>query len=49
MPKKELKFYDLKNRKSFKSSNYKIVTKNKRKFAVCKAPSGIDAWRIIGK
>lgn len=44
-----LGFYDLKSKKKFKSSNYKIVTKKKRRFAVAKAPSGIDSYRIIGK
>ncbi len=48
---KKLKFYDLKKRKSFFSSNYKIVTKlvrgKKRNFAVAKSPSGIESWRII--
>lgn len=47
----KLKFYDLKGKKSFMSDKYKFVTKNvrgkKRKFAVAKAPSGIDAWRIV--
>jgi len=45
----ELAFYDVKGKKKFKSSNYKMVTKSGRKFAVCKAPSGIQAWRIVGK
>ncbi len=48
---KKLKFYDLKKRKSFFSSNYKITTRlvrgKKRKFAVAKSPSGIDSWRIM--
>ena len=48
----ELSFYDLKAKKKFKSSNYKIVTKkvngNSRRFAVAKAPSGIMSWRILG-
>lgn len=44
-----LKFYDVKGKKSFKSSNYRMVTKKGRKYAVCKAPSGIEAWRIVGK
>lgn len=45
----ELSFYDVKGKKKFKSSNYKVVTKKGRKFAVAKAPSGIDAYRILGK
>ena len=47
----ELSFYDMKGKKKFKSSNYKIVTRKvrgkDRKFAVAKAPSGISAWRIL--
>ena len=45
----ELKFYDLKGKKSFITDKYKIVIKKGRKFAVAKAPSGADAWRIVGK
>ena len=44
-----LKFYDVKTKKKFTSNNYNIVKKGKRKFAVATAPSGIKAWRIIGK
>jgi len=47
-----LKFYDVKAKKSFYSDRYKLVVKRtrsgNRKFAVCKAPSGIDSWRIVG-
>jgi len=45
----ELNFYDVKGKKKFKSSSYKVVTKKGRRFAVAKAPSGVDAWRILGK
>ncbi len=45
----ELSFYDLKGKKKFTSSNFRIVTKKGRRFAVTKAPSGIEAWRIVGK
>jgi len=45
----KLNFYDLKAKKKFTSSNYKIVVKKGRRFAVTKAPSGIMAWRIVGK
>ena len=44
-----LKFYDMKGKKAFTSSNYQIVVKKGRKFAVAKAPSGVDAYRIMGK
>ena len=42
-----LTFYDLRTRKSFTTSSYRTVTKNGRKFAVAKAPSGGEAWRIV--
>lgn len=44
-----LSFFDVKGKKKFTSSDYKIVTKKGRRFAVAKAPSGIDAYRILGK
>lgn len=44
-----LKFYDLRARKAFKTDKYKIVVKKGRRYAVAKAPSGIEAYRIIGK
>jgi len=44
-----LGFYDMKGKKKFKSNKYKIVIRKKRKFAVCDAPSGCKAWRIMGK
>ena len=43
-----LSFYDLKARKKFKSSNYKIVNRKGRRFAVAKSPSGSESWRILG-
>lgn len=45
----KLSFYDLKGKKKFTSSDWKVVTRGGRRFAVCKAPSGIDSWRILGK
>lgn len=45
---KELSFYDLKSKKKFKSSNYKTTVRKGRRFAVAKAPSGIESWRILG-
>lgn len=46
---KELSFYDLKGKKKFVSSEYKIVERKGRRFAVAMAPSGVESWRIIGK
>lgn len=46
-----LSFYDVKAKKKFSSSDYKEVSRmvkgHKRYFAVAKAPSGIEAWRIL--
>jgi len=51
MPK--LKFYDVKGKKSFTKDKYRLTSKTtragKRYFAVAKAPSGIEAWRIVSK
>ena len=44
----KLSFYDLKAKKKFITDKYKIVVKSKRRFAVAKAPSGIDSYRILG-
>ena len=45
----KLSFYDVKGKTKFTSSDYKIVNRSGRRFAVSKAPSGIEAWRILGK
>lgn len=45
----KLKFYDVKAKKAFMSDKYKTVTKKGRNFAVAKAPSGIEAYRIVSK
>lgn len=44
----KLKFYDLKNKKSFMTDKYDMKVKNGRRFAVAKAPSGSESWRILG-
>jgi hypothetical protein len=46
---KKLSFYDLKKRKKFTTDKYKFVVKKGRRFAVTKAPSGCECWRIVGK
>jgi hypothetical protein len=46
--KETLKFYDVKNKKSFVSSEYEIRKKNNRYFAVSPSPNGShECWRII--
>jgi len=44
----KLRFYDLKAKMPFETSDYKIVVKGHRRFAVANAPSGCAAWRILG-
>tara|TARA_Y100000310_G_scaffold272983_1_gene288235 strand:+ start:391 stop:573 length:183 start_codon:yes stop_codon:yes gene_type:complete len=48
-PGDKLSFYDVKGKEKFEATEWKIVVKKGRKFAVAKAPSGIDAYRILGK
>ena len=49
----KLKFRDMKARKSFHSTKYKITTRKNPKtkrvttFAVTTAPSGVASWRIV--
>ena len=51
MPK--LKFYDLKRKKSFTTDKYRLTSKRTktgmRYFAVTKAPSKTESWRIVSK
>ena len=47
--KQELSFFDVKGKTKFKSKEYRIEERNGRRFAVAKAPSGIEAWRVLGK
>lgn len=50
---KNLKFYDVKGKKKFMSTKYRLTSKRTKirmvYFAVAKAPSGIQAWRIVSK
>lgn len=49
----QLKFYDMKKKKSFTSDKFKIVAKKTKRgmsyFAVTKAPSGAESWRIVSR
>lgn len=53
MAKEKLKFYDVKGKRKFTSTKYKLTTRRvkgtTRHFAIADAPSGIKAWRIISK
>ena len=46
-----LKFFDVKRKKGFSTDKFKFVGKKVngkiRHFAVAKAPSGIEAWRVV--
>ena len=45
---KELKFYDVKDRKAFMSKDYKLEKDSRgRERAVCMAPSGVKAYRYV--
>jgi len=44
----EIEFYDLKAKKKFKTSNYKVEVKSGRRFAIAVSPlTGIKASRIL--
>jgi len=46
----EAEFYDVKTKKKFKTSEYRLVEKGGRCFIVAKSPSGPhECWRIVGK
>lgn len=50
---KKIQFFDVKGKKKFSSTKYKFKKKKTKTrmvyFAVSKAPSGIEAYRIISK
>jgi hypothetical protein len=51
MPK--LTFFDLKKKKKFTTDRYKLISKKTkygmRYFAISKAPSGVQSYRIVSK
>ena len=50
MPKQELEFFDVKSKDKFKTTDYKIVNKGGRNFAVAKSKSGThECWRVVSK
>jgi len=50
MAKEELEFYDVKSKKKFKTSDYRIVDKSGRMFAVTKSHAGThECWRVVSK
>ena len=50
MAKETLEFFDVKSKKKFKTSDYRIVNKGGRNFAVTKSQSGShECWRVVSK
>lgn len=50
MAKQELEFYDVKSKNKFKTTEYRIVNKGGRNFAVTKSKSGPhECWRVVSK
>lgn len=45
----KLKFYDVVAKKSFETSEYQIINKGGRTFAVAESRDGNKAWRVIKK
>ena len=50
MAKEEIEFFDVKSKKKFKASDYRIVDKGGRMFAVTKSQAGHhECWRVVSK
>ena len=50
MAKEELEFFDVKSKEKFKATEYRIVEKKGRFFAVTKSKSGShECWRVVSK
>ncbi len=50
MAKEELEFFDVKTKEKFKTTDYRIVNKGGRNFAVTKSKSGPhECWRVVSK
>ena len=46
----ELEFFDVKSKKKFKTSEFRIEQKKGRFFAVTKSPTGsYECWRVVSK
>jgi len=46
----EMEFYDVKSKKKFKTTEFKIVEKSGRCFAVAKSQSGPhECWKVVSK
>lgn len=50
MAKAEMEFYDVKSKAKFKSTDWRIVEKNGRYFAVTKSNAGPhECWKVVSK
>lgn len=46
----EMEFFDVKTKKKFKATEYRLVEKGNRNFVVAKSPSGPhECWKVVGK
>ena len=46
----EMEFYDVKSKKKFKATEFRIEEKKGRFFAVTKSPSGPhECWKVVSK
>jgi len=46
----EMEFFDVKTKKKFKSSEYRLVEKKGRFFVVAKSQAGThECWRVVSK
>lgn len=46
----EMEFFDVKSKKKFKATEYRLVQKSGRNFIVTKAPAGShECWRVVSK
>jgi len=46
----EIEFYDVAAKKKFKTSEFRIVQKKGRFFAVAKSPTGkYECWKVVSK
>jgi hypothetical protein len=50
MAKEKMSFYDVKTKKKFETTEYKLKEKSGRFFIVAKSPAGThECWRVVSK
>lgn len=46
----EMEFFDVKTKKKFKTSSFRLVQKKGRNFIVAKSPAGThECWKVVSK